>query len=334
MLYNYYNFIFEKMLNESVLYYTDRLKEIFNKIDHPISEKFIEYFASDLKPDITFLDVDSVELGYITYQKYNDFKHDLEPTINSYLQDGKAVVNDVIQKHHFAGIYTHKRRNKLKIGRLVNKLFPGEFSEKEIETFVNKFKSLQTVDISKFEIIEGDAIGYHYNRDLYLHPYAGTLGNSCMNDYDKSFFELYNKNPEVCKMLILKKESGIIGRAIVWDVEEVNTNSGIKRLMDRVYAAEDYIVDKFINYAINNEWGYKTENSQGVYKKITFNRNEYKNMHLYVPLNDIEYKKYPYMDTFLYYDPEYYVLTNYKSDAKNLYCLEDMYGGFEQIRYY
>jgi hypothetical protein len=37
-------------------------------------------------------------------------------------------------------VYT-KSRNSLRIGRFINKVFPGKYNDKQIEEFVNKFKA-------------------------------------------------------------------------------------------------------------------------------------------------------------------------------------------------
>src|SRR5690606_31262812 len=95
-----------------------------------------------------------------------------------------------------------KSRNPLKIGKFVNKVIPGRFKDTDIEAFVNKFKANLENTEERFELVEGDDIAYWYKSENYQ-KIQGQLGSSCMRNKGSEVFEIYTKNPEVCKMLIL-----------------------------------------------------------------------------------------------------------------------------------
>ena len=60
---------------------------------------------------------------------------------NNLIYDGD--LNNIWRSHE-SGIehdVYKKSRNSIKIGKLINKLFPGKYNDKQIEEFVNKFKS-------------------------------------------------------------------------------------------------------------------------------------------------------------------------------------------------
>jgi hypothetical protein len=79
--------------------------------------------------------------------------------------------------------------------------------------------------VKVFEIVEGDEIAKWYRYENYAEN-KGTLGNSCMRDKRDSFFEIYTKNPEVCRMLILKEDDKILGRALIWKLNSFKSYAG------------------------------------------------------------------------------------------------------------
>lgn len=185
------------------------------------------------------------------------------------------------------------KKSELKIGRFVRALLTDldvSFSDKEIEDFVNSYKSILKYSkdgLSNFEIVSGDKIKKYYYVNNYI-P-GGDLANSCMKHKRcQKYFDIYTKNPDVCQLLILKDSddnSKIQGRALIW-----KTNKGM--YMDRIYSTSQFIDKLFLKYADEQNW-------------ITYNegKNENKNDDLKVKINFLKFKYYPYMDTFdhLYY---------------------------------
>ncbi len=190
---------------------------------------------------------------------------------------------------------------QIKIGRLARnllKLTNDKFSDKEIENFVNEFKSkyafLQNA-FRNFHLVTGDDIRHWYLEDNYYDSPNGPLHNSCMRYLDcQGFFSIYVDNPEVCQLLILKSDydsSKITGRALVWKLENGDY------FMDRIYFSKDSEVNLFIEFAKSNGWVYKS--SQGTGCGLLIDGNKYTKIPK-VKLTNFDFKEYPYVDTLCY----------------------------------
>lgn len=195
-------------------------------------------------------------------------------------------------------------RQTLSIGKLVNYLFDN-FSDLAVEKFSNAFKAeISAIYIyDNFKIVTGEKIRYWYSEKNYA-PGSGNLNGSCMRyDNDRQscqhFFDIYVENPEKCGLLILTDGNDkLIGRALVWKNLRKPTE---KTFMDRIYTIKQSDEELFKKYAIQNGWIYKhaqaandnsyMENGQRIQKSIA------------VQLNPKQYKKYPFMDTMIYYNP-------------------------------
>jgi hypothetical protein len=150
-----------------------------------------------------------------------------------------------------------KSRQEIRTGRAVRLLLQANgltFSDSEIEQFVNSFRSILSVInnvFGRFEIVEGDDLGFWYHRKNYLHPHKGTLGSSCQAVGRLDWLEIYIKNPETVKLLILKSDEDfdkIIGRALLWKLEDGST------LMDYPYTSNDSDYKVFQEYAKTKGW--------------------------------------------------------------------------------
>ncbi len=220
-----------------------------------------------------------------------------------------------------------ENRTTIKIGRFVKKLFGNEFSDKEIEEFVNKYKAITTKKLLKFEITEDFIRGYSSKN----YTYEGSnnynpLLNSCMND-EKSLLDFYKLLP-VKLLLLLNEEGHIFGRSIIWE-----TDNGT--FMDRIYTALGHDYYKFIDYAKKNNIIYKSENKSGAY--VGYNKNDSIGWFEMSVSLDFEVEKYnvdiftgypmnfPYMDTFIYAQKN--KLSNKKPEG-SYYILNDVSGTY------
>ena len=147
---------------------------------------------------------------------------------------------------------------------------------------------------------------------------------------DRGYLELYMSNPEVCQLVILKEMGKIIGRALLWKLDSVNTFDGkklnIRYHMDRIYTSDDYLIYKFQKYAEKNGWSYKTENNFSNKNRITFNNDIYK-VRMTVKVNPGKYKIYPYMDTFTRLDIRSGTLHNDSNEREPGHILNSTSGG-------
>lgn len=236
-------------------------------------------------------------------------------------------------------IWTNNRNN-IKIGRIVRSILTKagiDFTDKDIEDFVNAYKSnydIMNDAFSKFDLIKGDEIGYWYHQDRY-EIRSSTLGNSCMSEVGISFFELYSKNSN-CSLLVLYsdiyphkivdnkyKGTKIKGRAVVW-----NTNKGF--FMDRIYTNYDSDVKLFIKYAHQNGWWTKREQDSDLTFSIT-NGVTIEQADLIVDLEESKFDRYPFLDSLGYINFENKKLSNIASNIDadgELNCTD---GGYEEF---
>lgn len=149
-------------------------------------------------------------------------------------------------------IIFNKNRQEVRIGRAIRVLLRAyniQYSDTVIERFVNEFRAFLSVMnnvFSRFEVVEGDDLGFWYNRNNYESPNAGNLGTSCQAIGRLDWLEIYIINPETVKLLILKSEDNdkkIIGRALLWKLDDGRT------LMDTIYVSKDSDYNVFNEYA-------------------------------------------------------------------------------------
>lgn len=185
---------------------------------------------------------------------------------------------------------SNKTRGKVKIGRFINKLLDvwfkdkgdrGDYSASDVERFVNVYSAkvlFNSTIYDKLEIVQGEDIRKWYYEENYLST-LGQLGSSCMRyDECQKYLDIYVYNSEVCKLLILRMDDKILGRALLWIDIEGN------KWIDRIYTYKD-------NYKnLMNEWAIKND-----YKSIYDTKNI-----ATIKIKDGSYKYYPYMDTFEY----------------------------------
>jgi hypothetical protein len=340
--------LLEKAINESFLYYSPNVRKALSRIkSNDIASELLGSEGTDVKPDMTFIDLGKE--GYFSFitmrnakplmvAKYpnTDWSINID---NKPMPDPENYSNDL---HEFdiaggedaSGVFT-KSRNEVGLGRFVNKLFPGKYSSKEVEDFVNSFKASLEKNGEHFDLVEGDDIEFWYWYENYKEN-SGTLGSSCMAQ-KRNLFGIYTQNQDVCKMLILKEDDKIIGRALVWKLASIKHMrqdiEGVEYFMDRQYTIKESDVQKFKNYAKEKGWCYKSYNNHHSYSTVTID-DEVKNVDMTVKVKDKDYNRYPYMDTFRRYDVSNGILHNdseQDKDYEGQYILEDTGGGYMEV---
>lgn len=150
-----------------------------------------------------------------------------------------------------------KNRQEIRIGRAIRLLLNSsgiKYVDSEIEDFVNKFRSIISIinDVfSRFEIVDGDDLGFWYHKRNYLNPTAGTLGSSCQAVGRLDWLQIYIRNPETVKLVILRSDEDfdkIIGRALLWNLDDGS------KMMDYIYTTKDSDSRVFQEYATKNGW--------------------------------------------------------------------------------
>lgn len=201
-----------------------------------------------------------------------------------------------------------KNRQEVRIGRVVRGLLNANknsgFSDSQIEKFVNDFRGILKVmnDVfSNFAIVEGDDIGFWYNRKNYLDPNRGSLGSSCQAVGRLDWLEIYIKNPETIKLLILKSDEDpnkIIGRSLLWKLDDNNF------LMDLTYTMKDSDRKIFLEYAKLKGWNAMNENDS--YTKTFISH-----------IKPITFDMYPSIDTMNNWDPNTGKISNQYFDGSH-----------------
>jgi hypothetical protein len=298
MIYNYNDFLLESYLFASK-YFIDVLKNINDDISNDLSK-------------LIFNDVNT---------KYNALNITDKNDIISFIPDSQY--NDKINQGINPIDLFSDSNNKTSVGRIVRKILKDnnkEYSDQELEAFVNKFKATW----SKFKktnddirLVSGEEIRFWYLQDNYnddaLAGY-GTLGKSCMRfDECQFYFDIYVKNPDVCRLLIFTNdENELMARALVWE-----TSKG--KYLDRVY----YTNPEEEN--LLNDW---TENNLDCDLYWTNGSIPRFEVNLSVGGN---FKFYPYLDSIPYYSPTSNKLYNYIADEPTLFFLQDDDGTYVDV---
>lgn len=194
--------------------------------------------------------------------------------------------------------WSREGRQTGKPARIIKKLLVHDYKERDIELFNNQLKA-EIMCLGDFQIVEGDNICHWYNCDNY-YSLSGTLGNSCMKYCEcQSYFQVYK---DLAKMLICVKGDKLLGRAILWEIDG-------KTYMDRVYVCMDYLEEQFYQKAMENKWIIRESNSllyDGDSQYWMIPDDNYSSTHAPdLTMRCLEiYEKFPYMDSFRYFDPD------------------------------
>ena len=232
----------------------------------------------------------------------------------SFLPKGKSI------EYTEDGKWARKNRQFGKPAKTIRKLLVDKnIKEYEFEEFNNQLKAIVDQE-TKFQIVSGEDIRHWYNEKQYFNTDSGTLGASCMRHEEcKPYFDLY---VEHAKMLILTKNDLLIGRALIWELNG-------KTYLDRIYVSEDYLVNKFTEYASNLKW-YIRENQDMMEDEEEMlwlgpeDNYESEDFHnITIKLNHL-YEYYPYLDTLRYLDRIDKTISNRWSDG--CYFLSDAGG--------
>lgn len=299
--------------------------------------------------ELTVEDLNSVHRSISWQNKYNRG----ETILQFRFTDSEGEADTFIEKSGLSVNLGSIPKSEIKVGRFTRRLLDKSGlkpSDKEIEDFVNQFKS--RIEIEKdvfrlFEVVSGSDIKKFYLQNTYSQKItSGTLWQSCMR-YDKcqSYFSIYVSNPNQVSLVILKdddqKEIELVdevtgeivtkmedvlirGRALLW------TDIKGRKFLDRIYYTKDSDVDLFIQYAIKNGWYYKLRQENDEHTPLAFNGETLENKEDSIVTVKLDrggdFGEYPYLDTLKYYSPYKNTLSNNDRMIWD-YKLEDTSGG-------
>jgi len=312
------------LLLESILKADDDVINILNKIkdNSIIANDLLHLINKDIKTNTNY------------YKLINGKNDELNFINNSQVDRLLAANEDPFQK----------AKNGMKIGRLARQVleFNGsKISDVELNKFVDLWKAaIDGKDIKEenFAFVKGEDIKHWYNYEQYLEQ-SGTLGNSCMRDPSKSWFlNIYSNNPEVCSLLILKKDNKLIARALVWKLKKpVN---GFDYYLDRIYTINDSDVNVVTDIYI--DWLRKNNSIKDFKREDTlcYTTLDFRTTKVEVVLKRWHFEKYPYMDSFVFFKIREGELTNKIDDGDKdkfpMWFLQGQYGKpseYNQWRY-
>lgn len=258
------------------------------------------------------------------------------------------LVSNYLGSYEQNVIQSSSNRGKAKMGRIIKKLLP-EIPDIQLEYLVNCLKSEQKG--YEIKLVKGDEIAKYYSRqscDRKLLNY-GTLQSSCMMDKSDEkpyIFDIYTKNPDSCQLAVmLNKDGKLVGRALVWKVDEIARwddtqgkliknqefysnfdnwerydiedneyalmKSKTKDLyfMDRIYYTKDWIANAF------QKWGKQNNFMMKIGDSVSYKDNSAYPI-LFIKVNKLGYRQFPYLDTFKNYDVQSSTLCNYEISSR------------------
>ena len=211
--------------------------------------------------------------------------------------------------------WTSSRRFHMKPGGFISKIFVN-ISAKDIETFSNLYRSETKKPKFEFRVVKGEDIRnyYHYSRHANDN---GSLGVSCMRyDSCQRLFDMYTENTDKVSLLVMFNEDGnVMGRTLLWNFDS-------NKIMDRIYTINDeQLAFFFKKWATENGYYYKSQ--QNWYNSIQFERlgEGKKIFKLDIKLNNSDFRHYPYMDTFKFFNPDTGTFSNYRPEGSEHYTL-------------
>ena len=325
--------IIEKVVNESTVYYSPNFRNRLMLIDDEVARELLSIEGLDISPDVTLIDNFDDNNGHISFMTKQSALDKIKNNTGSeyeFFDDFDKSKADNFYNSDYGNIYSSKR-NHFKVSKFINRAFPGKFTQKEIENFMNKFKAQITNENQEFKLVSGDDIYKWYDRDSHsIEDKVSTLGKSCMVNKGDEVFEIYAKNPDKCQLLILTENDKLVARALVFHINSVKDKEGveideIETYMDRQYYFVDSDVEKLRRCANDKGWAYRATNTEGDKETITYQGKTFE-AEMMIELKG-QYEKYPYMDTFCYYDKDSEELYNYENG--DLIILNDTDGGYE-----
>jgi len=198
-----------------------------------------------------------------------------------------------------------------KPGGFVSKIFK-DARPSEVEEFATLYKTFSTNTKVKFKVVSGEDIAKYYHQSSYYNQ-EGSLGNSCMKyNSCQEYFSLYIENKNIISMLVLLSpdDGTVLGRALLWEFDG-------NKVMDRIYTIQDDIYLNHISkWAIDNGYIHKSEQNWQSCQKFNNGKEDIEKK-FSIKLDNYNYNKYPYLDSFKWLDTTTGIITNFKPDLSD-----------------
>jgi len=266
---------------------SEDFKKVLSQMDNYLSNQILtgelnDDILVDPEKHINYLDVSHSNKGHISY---------LSKERIDKIEKGDKDFWKVKVRYH--------ARPSVALKRLFSEKFRDFF-----EGFSIKYISIVDKPVHKFEVVKGKDIAKYYHYTNYRDG-SGSLGSSCMSRSPENFFDLYVENENCINMVVmLDQHDRVMGRAILWIGEDF-------KLMDRVYVNNDLYNNYFIQWAKENSVFYKEYNNFRTPKNIVSPNGEKLMKDFIINLDKSEFERFPYLDTFKWFDKVNKLIFNY-----------------------
>jgi len=298
----------------------------------PYVRKTADILVSEDLKDVLYQIRDNSEIARLLLRE----RHNLETLIDNHVNYISFAKNDKSKLSYLSpdrfdsvdgNYWGSSKRFVVKPGGLIKKLFK-DMSEKEVDKFTTLLRNIQNAPKYTFKVVKGEEIRNWYLYEKYADQ-SDSLGNSCMKHSGcQRYLDIYVQNPDIINMLImLDREGMLMGRALLWNLPDVN-------IMDRIYTINDNDYQfQFKKWADENEFIYKREQKwnntlffetkgESLYKEIS------------LKLTHSDYRYYPYFDTFKFFDFKTKTFYNYLPENKEDILTISQPDGSRQDAYY
>lgn len=278
----------------------------------PYERKTSDIFVSDeLKKILTEIESQSMVAALLLKKRHSneDLAEDFVNYISVSLQDKGKI--SYLTKERAASMdeseyWSSSRRFQAKPGGFISKVFKN-IPAKEVEIFSTLFRNVSNRIEVNLRVVKGERIRDFYYYESYAND-GGSLGASCMRyDNCQKYMDIYVDNPGIVSMLVMIDDNGsLLGRALLWDFD------GYK-VMDRIYTVNDEkLAFYFKEWATKNNYLFKS--NQNWFDTMNFERigDKRQQLKIAIKLPNSEYRYYPYMDTFKFFDPNTGTISNYQ----------------------
>jgi hypothetical protein len=349
-LINYIDFKFESLLEslilESKLVLSDKLQNLIDSLpESRLKKELLQVIrlGSDLTISQNFFDIhpEKDKIFFVQDKKAQEIlgseflKYQVNQAQRSIDDDNYSIYDrEALSLKDRAEKVWQLTKNPINIGRGIRSILTAsgiQFTDKELEDFVNDYKSsfdIMNDAFLKFDIVSERDIPYWYNHRRYEQGISSTLGKSCMADVDSKYFDIYRYNDDVCQLVILYSNVGklqngkwvsdkIRGRALLWKTD------GGDMFMDRIYYNYEEDVQLFKRFAEKNGWWYKVNQDSTSYFHVS-NGLQTKGAAYYVTLDEVNFDYYPFVDSLPYLNKSDCTISNLLSGAQ--YELRDTGG--------
>ena len=331
-----------QMINETNLYFLPDMRLALAKLANSgdeIAKRLLQKSGIDTLKDITLVELEDDKLSFMSKAAIDSHNPEFMDNLDKGYEISKKT-GDTIKEFG--------NRNQIKIGKFVTSVL-GPIPPKELEDFVNRLKSKKN---NKYEIkiVEGDEIKKYYRTEALTTDNPNLsyseIMRSCMRDKEKvkpNVFDIYTKNPESCKMIVMLDENGgLVSRAILWKVNNFQSTNEYfggsspddrSKLslpesfwfMDRVYSVENWMDNLMYDWATKK--GYACKRGNWGNRAVVFN-GAGGHCDMEVDVKKVAYKGFPFMDTFTYYDVKNGKLRNFGGDDFKGFGLQSTAGNY------